>query len=92
VLLIGIGAGLPYAGIFNGAAALFPARAATAMGLVNMLGIIMILTAPPLIGRMADWSGTFQSSFLALGAFTCATLAATIGIHSFHRDRAGERV
>jgi nitrate/nitrite transporter NarK len=81
VLLLGIGAGLPYAGIFNRAAALFPARAGAAMGLVNMLGIGMILAAPPLIGHVVDWSGSFQSSFLALGAFTSAVLIATLGIH-----------
>jgi nitrate/nitrite transporter NarK len=81
ILLLGVGAGLPYAGIFNRAAALFPARAGAAMGLVNMLGIVMILTAPPLIGHMVDWSGTFQSSFLALGAFTGAVLVATFRIH-----------
>jgi NNP family nitrate/nitrite transporter-like MFS transporter len=81
VLLLGIGAGLPYAGIFNRAAALFPARAGAAMGLVNMLGIGMILAAPPLIGYVVDWSGSFQSSFLALGAFTFAVLVATLGIH-----------
>jgi nitrate/nitrite transporter NarK len=81
VLLLGVGAGLPYAGVFNRAAALFPARAGAAMGLVNMLGIVMILTAPPLIGHMVDWSGTFQSSFLALGGFTGAVLVATFGIH-----------
>lgn len=81
VLLLGIGAGLPYAGIFNRAAALFPARAGAAMGLVNMLGIVMILAAPPLIGQVVDWSGSFQSSFLALSAFTFAVLLATLGIH-----------
>ena len=80
VLLLGIGAGLPYAGIFQRATALFPSRAGAAMGLVNMLGIVMILTAPPLIGHIVDWSGTFQSSFLALGGFACAALLATWGI------------
>jgi nitrate/nitrite transporter NarK len=81
VLFLGVGAGLPYAGVFNRAATLFPARAGAAMGLVNMLGIVMILTAPPLVGHMVDWSGTFQSSFLALGAFTLSALLATFGIH-----------
>lgn len=80
VLLLGIGAGLPYAGIFHRAAALFPARAGAAMGLVNVLGIVMILAAPPLIGHVVDWSGSFQSSFLALGAFTFAVLVSTLGI------------
>jgi nitrate/nitrite transporter NarK len=81
VLLLGVGGGLPYAGVFNRAAALFPARAGAAMGLVNMLGIVMILAAPPLIGHVVDWSGTFQTSFLALGAFTFLVLLVTAGIH-----------
>jgi len=81
VLLLGIGCGLPYAALFNRAAALYPARAGAAMGLVNMLGIIMILTAPPLIGQMVEWTGTFQSSFLALGAFTALVWIATFAIH-----------
>jgi len=81
VLFLGVGAGLPYAGVFNRAAALYPARAGAAMGLVNMLGIVMILAAPPLIGHMVDWSGTFQSSFLALAAFTLAALVATFAIY-----------
>jgi nitrate/nitrite transporter NarK len=80
VLLLGIGSGLPYAAAFNRATALFPARAGAAMGLVNMLGIVMILTIPPLVGRVVDWSGSFQSSFLALGAFAMAVLLAAFGI------------
>jgi NNP family nitrate/nitrite transporter-like MFS transporter len=74
ILLLGIGAGLPYAGTFHRAGTLFPARAGAAMGLVNMLGIVMILAAPPIIGYVVDWSGSFQSSFLALGAFTLVAL------------------
>jgi nitrate/nitrite transporter NarK len=81
VFLLGLGSGLPYAPIFTRAAALFPSRAGAAMGLVNMLGIVMILTAPPLVGKMVDWSGSFQSSFLALGAFTVTALLATFAIH-----------
>lgn len=80
VLLLGIGSGLPYAPIFNRAVALFPARSGAAMGLVNMLGIGMILAVPPLIGHVVDWSGSFQSSFLALSAFTAAVLVSTLGI------------
>jgi nitrate/nitrite transporter NarK len=81
ILLLGTGAGLPYAGAFHRAGTLFPARAGAAMGLVNMLGIVMILAAPPIIGYVVDWSGTFQSSFLALGAFTFVALVAARTIH-----------
>jgi nitrate/nitrite transporter NarK len=80
IALIGVGCGCPYAALFTGAAALYPARAGAAMGLVNMLGIVMILAAPPLVGRLVDWSGTFQFSFLALGGFSLLALAGTFGI------------
>ncbi len=81
VVLIGMGCGFPYAALFTRAAALYPGRAGAAMGLVNMLGIIMILAAPPMIGRLVDWSGSFQSSFLALGCFSLLVLISTLGIH-----------
>lgn len=81
VVLIGAGCGLPYAALFTRAAALYPGRAGAAMGLVNMLGIIMILAAPPLIGRLVDWSGSFRSSFVALGIFSILALIATVRIH-----------
>jgi len=76
VLLIGTGCGLPYAALFTRAASLFPGRAAAAMGLVNMLGILMILVGAPLVGHLADWSGSFRSSFVALGLFSLAACAA----------------
>ncbi|MGJ5820471.1 MFS transporter [Paludibaculum fermentans] len=78
IIVLGIGCGLPYAGLFNRAAALFPGRAGAAMGLVNMVGILMILAGAPAVGYLADWSGQFRSSFLALGGFSIvAALAAT---------------
>jgi MFS-type transporter involved in bile tolerance (Atg22 family) len=67
---------LPYAGIFNRAAALVPGGAGSAMGLVNMVGIAMILVGTPAVGFLADWTGKFQASFWSLGAF--ALLAATV--------------
>ncbi len=80
ITLLGVGCGLPYAALFNRAAALFPDRAGAAMGLVNMLGILMILAGAPLVGWLADWSGSFQSSFFALGAFMLCVLAAAFAI------------
>jgi nitrate/nitrite transporter NarK len=87
LLLLGLGCGLPYAAVFNRAGALYPARAGAAMGLVNMLGIVMILAAPPLVGQMVEWSGSFQSSFLALGGFTLLAWLAAFGIHSNESHR-----
>jgi nitrate/nitrite transporter NarK len=70
IVSLGFGCGLPYAGIFNRAAALFPGRAGAAMGLVNMVGIVMILAGAPAVGYLADWTGHFRAAFLALGGFS----------------------
>jgi len=78
--LLGIGCGLPYAALFNRASALYPGRAGAAMGLVNMLGIVMILVGAPLVGRLADWSGTFRASFIALGSFAALSSLGALGI------------
>jgi MFS family permease len=75
VILIGIGVGIPYAAMFSRAGVLFPGRAAAAMGFVNMLGIIMILGGAPLVGHLADLTGSFKTSFAVLGGFTLATCA-----------------
>ncbi len=76
IAALGTGCGVPYAGVFNRAAALFPGRAGAAMGLVNMVGIVMILAGAPAVGFLADWTGQFRASFLALGAFTVLAAAA----------------
>jgi MFS transporter, NNP family, nitrate/nitrite transporter len=81
VVLIGIGVGLPYAAMFSRAGALFPGRAGAAMGLVNMLGILMILGGAPLVGHLADLSGNFRVSFVVLGAFALLVCAAVPFIH-----------
>ncbi len=76
VVLIGVGVGLPYAAMFSRAGALFPGRAGAAMGLVNMLGIVMILGGAPLVGHLADLSGSFRTSFIVLGGFSVLACAA----------------
>ncbi len=76
VVLIGIGVGIPYAAMFSRAANLFPGRAAAAMGFVNMLGIVMILGGAPLVGHLADLTGSFKTSFAVLGGFSLAACAA----------------
>jgi nitrate/nitrite transporter NarK len=81
VVLIGIGIGLPYAAMFSRAGALFPGRAAAAMGFVNMLGILMILGGAPLVGHLKDLTGSFKLSFAALAAFSLITCAIVPLIH-----------
>jgi MFS family permease len=80
ILLVGIGGGLPFAALFNRAAAICPGRAGAAMGLVNMLGIVMVLAGAPMVGYVADRSGSFRSSFVALGIFALLAFAASFGI------------
>jgi nitrate/nitrite transporter NarK len=80
IVALGAGCGLPYAGVFNRAAALFPGRAGAAMGLVNMVGIVMILAGAPAVGFLADWTGQFRTSFYALGAFALLASAAPLAM------------
>jgi len=82
IVLLGIGCGLPYAALFTRAAALFPGRAGAAMGLVNMLGTVMILVGAPAVGKIADLTGGFQASFVALATFNAVVLLAV----AFIRD------
>jgi MFS family permease len=82
VTLIGLGFGLPYAAMFSRAGMLFPGRAAAAMGFVNMLGIIMILAGAPLVGHLADLTGSFKTSFTLLAGFCIVTCAVVPLIHS----------
>jgi nitrate/nitrite transporter NarK len=80
IVALGLGCGLPYAGVFNRAAALVPGAAGSAMGLVNMVGIVMILVGAPAVGYLADWTGQFQTSFWALGGFTLLAAAVASAI------------
>lgn len=75
---LGVGCGLPYAGVFNRAAALFPGRAGAAMGLVNMIGIGMILAGAPAVGYLADITGNFRVSFSALAGFAALAAVASL--------------
>lgn len=81
IVLLGVGCGLPYAALFTRAAALFPGRAGAAMGLVNMLGIVMILVGAPLVGRLADVTKSYTASFVALGVFSVVVLLTSQFIH-----------
>ena len=80
IVALGAGCGLPYAAIFNRAAALVPAGAGAAIGLVNMVGIAMILVGTPAVGALADWTGQLQTSFWALGGFALLAAAVTWAI------------
>lgn len=80
IVMLGVGCGLPYAGLFNRAAAMFPGRAGAAMGLVNMLGILFILVGAPLVGKIADTSGSFSTAFVSLGCFALVACGISLKI------------
>jgi len=67
IVLLGFGCALPYASLFNRATILFPSRAGAAKGLVNMLGVVMILVGAPLLGYIKDSTGNFSAGFMTLG-------------------------
>ena len=67
IILAGVmAAGLPFAGIFNGARPNCPATPGVAMGFVNTWGAIGVMILPPIIGWLVDLSGTFVSGLFAL--------------------------
>lgn len=80
IAALGIGCGLPYASVFSRAAALFPARAGAAMGLVNLVGILMVLVGAPAVGFLADRTGDFRVGFLLFAgvAFVAALCAGKV--------------
>lgn len=86
IVLLGIGCGLPYATIFERATILFPGRAGAAKGLVNMLGVIMILIGTPLVGYVADVSGKFTNAFIVLGCLSGAVLVVSSRIKNNPND------
>ncbi len=76
IIFTGVMAGLPFAGIFNGARDNCPATPGVAMGFVNTWGAAGVMILPPIIGRLVDLSGSFMSGFYVLAA---VALAAGIG-------------
>jgi len=59
-VLIGVGCGLPYSAMFSSRGSAISGRTGAAMGLVNMVGILMILAGAPLVGHLADLTGHLQ--------------------------------
>jgi nitrate/nitrite transporter NarK len=79
----GVGVGLPYAAVFNGAAASVPDSPASTQGFVGMGGVVTAIVGPPLVGRLLDVGGGFTSGFLAISAFAVVVLIATSGLRPF---------
>lgn len=50
------------------------------MGLVNTIGVVMILAGAPAVGYLADWTGRFRTSFYVLGGFSLLAFTAVFAI------------
>jgi len=83
LLVTGVGVGLPYAAVFNGAAASVPSSPASAQGFVGWGGVMTAVVGPPLVGQLLDVTGGFASGFLVLAAFATIVLVATLALRPF---------
>lgn len=79
----GVGVGLPYAAVFNGAAASVPASPAATQGFVGTGGVMTAIVGPPLVGWLLDVGGGYASGFLAISAFAVLVLLATLALRPF---------
>jgi nitrate/nitrite transporter NarK len=83
LLITGLGVGLPYAGVFNGAAASAAKSPASAQAFVGLGGLTSAIIGPPLIGSLLDKTGTFAAGFLGLAGITTAVLIMTWRLRPF---------
>jgi MFS transporter, YNFM family, putative membrane transport protein len=83
LVVTGVGVGLPYAAVFNGAAASARRSPASAQAIVGMGGLVTAIFGGPLVGLLFDATGAFAISFLALVAIIVAVLSLTVLIRPF---------
>jgi len=76
VAVIGVGSGLPYAAVFNTAAASLPRAPGAAQGLTAAGGMASTLVGPPLMGYAVQVWG-FTAAWPILGAVSLLALGAT---------------
>ncbi len=75
-VLVGLGAGLPYAAVFNTAAASSREAPGAGQGLAAVGGTLGVLVLAPVIGYAVQTWG-FSAAWLSIGAVSVAALAAT---------------
>jgi nitrate/nitrite transporter NarK len=83
LLLTGIGIGLPYAAVFNGAAESAPRSPASAQAFVGWGGVMTAIVGPPLVGQLLDVTGGFSSGFMVIAGFAMLVLLATLALRPF---------
>jgi NNP family nitrate/nitrite transporter-like MFS transporter len=84
----GVGVGLPYAAVFNGAAASARTSPASAQAVVGLGGLSSAIFGPPLVGMLRDSTGDFTAGFLALTVVIVAVLVLTFLLRPFDMDPA----
>jgi NNP family nitrate/nitrite transporter-like MFS transporter len=77
IVATGLGVGLPYAAVFNGAAASVPDSPATAQSIVGWGGLLIAIFGPPLVGGLLDATGSFAAGFVVLAAIPAGVLLLT---------------
>jgi NNP family nitrate/nitrite transporter-like MFS transporter len=77
LLVTGLGVGLPYAAVFNGAAASSPRSPASAQAFVGWAGVLVAVFGPPIVGALLDVTGSFSAGFAVLGLFAVGVLLGT---------------
>ncbi len=75
-IAIGLGGGIPYAAVFNTAAASLPRAPAAAQGLTALGGLVSALIAAPAMGYAIQTWG-FSSAWLLLGGVSIVAFLAT---------------
>lgn len=83
LVVTGLGVGLPYAAVFNGAAASARSSPASAQSVVGWGGLLTAVFGPPLIGTLLDATGSFAAGFLAFAAIVLVVLGLTVLIRPF---------
>ncbi|HEX5465929.1 MAG TPA: MFS transporter [Candidatus Limnocylindrales bacterium] len=77
VVVTGLAIGLPYASLFDGAAASAPSSPASAQALVGWGGTMVAVVGPPLVGGLLDLTGGFPAGFTTLAVFSALVLLST---------------
>ena len=88
VIVTGLGVGLPYAAVFNGAAASVPESSASAQAIVGWGGLLIAIVGPPVVGGLLDASGSFAAGFLVLALVVLVVLGLSSLLRPFALDAA----
>jgi nitrate/nitrite transporter NarK len=72
---VGLAAGIPFATSFTGAAGLYPASPATAVGLVNATGALTVLVLTPLVGLAFSRDAGVAAFFVLAVLWAAGSLA-----------------